>query len=111
MESLNTILYVAGLLAFTVIVAITTSSNNELRDRNSIVRPSFLDSPPPYNVGVTEPIQEGRRASRTSISDDLPRATPIPDANAYAYDSTGWIRRGGKTKQKRKPKKLSRRKK
>jgi hypothetical protein len=111
MDSYNTIISVAGLLALTIIVGITTSSNNELNLRNSnTMRPSFLDTPPD-NTGFTEPIQEGRRASRTSINDDLPRATPISDANAYAYDSMGWLRRGGKTKQKRKPKKISRRKK
>ena len=106
----KTILSVVGLISLTVIIGVTGVSNNELSYRNSNIRPSFLDSPPD-NIGFTEPIQEGRRASRTSINGDLPSATPIADANAYAYDSLGWLRRGGKTKQKRKSKNMSRRKK
>jgi hypothetical protein len=56
----------------------------------------------------TQPIQEGVRLSSSSNYDNLPTATPIADANAYIYTAPY---RGGKTKQKRQPRKQTRRKK
>ena len=56
----------------------------------------------------TQPIQEGVRLPSTSNYENLPTARPIADANAYIYTAPY---RGGKTKQKRQPRKQTRRKK